>query len=456
MKIIIVLMTLILMQVASSQELRQVSNSDNNLKRHKQVLASRLLSWSTGSEEQNAYVSVGRYANYFGFVKFRVSSNHSLKRSSAAKETLSLLTHEQQKTLVLIMESQRDQLVKTHNSRLSVNQFLDQLLLEEKAIEDKPIFMELATRYALNEATLGVQLARGLKAVAETLSAEQLVDLKHMRQQYVSGTRNSSKHNPAILRELSRQDRQELINLSARLLSWMTSSLEDISYETIGKPSQHFGFVSMRIESNHGVKRGKLADNVQALFTADQISRLAVDAQKDLQQFQEYLTAREPFLEALLSLRDSGEKSDIKLLELANPMARSEAVMTWSQAMAIKELLTSLDSEQRSKLVNLRNIGTGNSSEGAHVFKQCAMCHQDSSIAPDLTAIIDREVTGTNFPYSPAMKKFSTNNRVWTKELLQRFIGNPARVVPGTTMGYKGLKDVSSQLALIEYLHSRQ
>jgi cytochrome c len=41
---------------------------------------------------------------------------------------------------------------------------------------------------------------------------------------------------------------------------------------------------------------------------------------------------------------------------------------------------------------------------------------------------------------------------VWSARTLDRFLANPARMVPGTTMGYAGIADRSERAALIAYL----
>ena len=72
------------------QDISQIEVDEEKL-RH--AVASRTLTWLTGSSSNNDYVSVGRLANFFGFVALRVSSGHSLSRSAVAKETLLSLIH---------------------------------------------------------------------------------------------------------------------------------------------------------------------------------------------------------------------------------------------------------------------------------------------------------------------------------------------------------------------------
>jgi cytochrome c2 len=441
---------------AGAQTLKSVSNADNDLKKHQLVLASRLLSWSTGSEEQIDYVSVGRYANYFGFVKMRVSSAHSLKRSEAGRETLSVLTDVQQKILFDLLEEQETYIKATHSARLEANRYLNDLRDGKHTVDDRDGFIKLAQLYAVNEAALGVFLAEGFASVIRTLTPEQKTQLAEVRKNHTDGNATQVSFNPRALRALSREQKQEAFNLAARLLSWTTGGIEDFAYETIGKPSQHFGFVSMRVDSSHGVKRGVVADEVVASLSEDQHEDLLDAAAADTSHLEAYLNVRQIFLEVLTTLRDS-DNSDVEKLEaLASEMAGLEAGMSWSQAVAMKQILDSLTDDQQKGLQQLRKkYSPVSSADGEKLFVQCNACHQNSSVAPDLAAVVDRPVASIDYSYSPAMNRFAEDGKVWSREQLSRFLTNPQREVPGTTMSYKGVDDELLLASLIEYLDKR-
>ena len=48
-----------------------------------------------------------------------------------------------------------------------------------------------------------------------------------------------------------------------------------------------------------------------------------------------------------------------------------------------------------------------------------------------------------------AMKK---SGIVWNEKTLNLFLANPAKTVPGTSMGYDGVKDAQERADLIAYL----
>jgi cytochrome c len=53
------------------------------------------------------------------------------------------------------------------------------------------------------------------------------------------------------------------------------------------------------------------------------------------------------------------------------------------------------------------------------------------------------------FPYSAAMRE---SRIVWTRESLDRFIADPMGTVPGTLMGYDGVRDPVERAQLLAYL----
>jgi cytochrome c len=55
------------------------------------------------------------------------------------------------------------------------------------------------------------------------------------------------------------------------------------------------------------------------------------------------------------------------------------------------------------------------------------------------------------FEYSPAMRR---SGIVWTAKTLERFIADPLKAVPGTAMGYAGVKDAAERRDLIAYLQA--
>jgi cytochrome c len=89
---------------------------------------------------------------------------------------------------------------------------------------------------------------------------------------------------------------------------------------------------------------------------------------------------------------------------------------------------------------------------GQALYGRCLACH---SLAYDRTGprhcgLFGRRAGSVpGFEYSAAMKR---SKIVWNAATLDRFLANPAKVVPGTSMTYAGVPDRAERAALIAYL----
>ena len=92
---------------------------------------------------------------------------------------------------------------------------------------------------------------------------------------------------------------------------------------------------------------------------------------------------------------------------------------------------------------------------GQKLFEECAACHSPDraatdTIGPSLYGVAGRKAgDGTEFRYSPAMKRSGITG---TRELLNDFVSDPQRLVPGNRMPYSGMPDAKSRADLIAYL----
>ena len=94
----------------------------------------------------------------------------------------------------------------------------------------------------------------------------------------------------------------------------------------------------------------------------------------------------------------------------------------------------------------------GDAKRGAEVYTRCLACHalEYDRTGPRHCGLIGRRAGSVpGFDYSPAMKK---SGIVWDAKTLDRFIAAPTKVVPGTAMGYDGVKDAKERADLIAYL----
>jgi cytochrome c len=89
---------------------------------------------------------------------------------------------------------------------------------------------------------------------------------------------------------------------------------------------------------------------------------------------------------------------------------------------------------------------------GGAIYSRCAACH---ALAYDRTGprhcgLLGRRAGSVaGFAYSEAMKR---SRLTWDAKTLDRFLADPMGVVPGTSMGYAGVKDAKERADLIAFL----
>lgn len=97
---------------------------------------------------------------------------------------------------------------------------------------------------------------------------------------------------------------------------------------------------------------------------------------------------------------------------------------------------------------------------GEKAAKKCAACHTfdkggANKVGPNLWGIVDRKpASHEGFSYSAAMVAFGESNPEWTLEQLYAFLQNPKAHVPGTSMGFAGLKKSEERADMIVYMNS--
>lgn len=94
----------------------------------------------------------------------------------------------------------------------------------------------------------------------------------------------------------------------------------------------------------------------------------------------------------------------------------------------------------------------GDAARGKAVYSRCIACH---ALAYDRTGprhcgLLGRRAGSVpGFPYSPAMVR---SGIVWSVATLDAFLADPMKTIPGTSMGYAGVKDAGERADLVSYL----
>jgi cytochrome c len=99
----------------------------------------------------------------------------------------------------------------------------------------------------------------------------------------------------------------------------------------------------------------------------------------------------------------------------------------------------------------------GDPSLGEHIYERCMACHaiDRDRTGPRHAGLFGRRAGSVpGYAYSAAMKKAGEMGLFWNETTLDKFLADPTHYVPGTKMGYAGVKDAQERADLIAYLKS--
>ena len=97
-------------------------------------------------------------------------------------------------------------------------------------------------------------------------------------------------------------------------------------------------------------------------------------------------------------------------------------------------------------------LAAGDPRAGEQIYARCLGCHalEYNRTGPKHCGLFGRRAGSVpDFAYSAAMKK---SKIVWNEKTLDRFLADPPKAVPGTTMTYAGVSDAKERADLIAYL----
>jgi cytochrome c len=100
-------------------------------------------------------------------------------------------------------------------------------------------------------------------------------------------------------------------------------------------------------------------------------------------------------------------------------------------------------------------FAAGDAKRGAQVFRQCLACHSSAPgehlTGPSLAHAFNQKAgSAEGFQrYSDALKRSAL---VWDEATLDKWLANPARLIPGTSMTFPGIKERQAREDVIVYL----
>lgn len=87
-------------------------------------------------------------------------------------------------------------------------------------------------------------------------------------------------------------------------------------------------------------------------------------------------------------------------------------------------------------------------------FAPCAGCHSTQAgktlFGPSLAGVAGRKAGGLpGYAYSPAMRSTKFN---WTAAMLDRWLKEPKKLVPGTRMPFAGITDAKARKSVVDFV----
>ncbi len=166
------------------------------------------------------------------------------------------------------------------------------------------------------------------------------------------------------------------------------------------------------------------------------------------------------------------EKFKIPLINLATTFSASFLVVVFAVIFAdlfyqpkkmVKrgfEVAVSADgkpvAKEEAKPIDLATLmQSADFDRGAKISKKCASCHsfgkgESAKVGPNLFGIIGRSKGSmSGFSYSKALLEKGGS---WDKESINQFITKPKYFIPGTKMGFAGLKKPQDRADVILFL----
>lgn len=107
-------------------------------------------------------------------------------------------------------------------------------------------------------------------------------------------------------------------------------------------------------------------------------------------------------------------------------------------------------------------LATADVAAGESAVRRCASCHSfdeggADGVGPHLWGVVNRPKGAVEgFGYSSAMDEVAAAGQAWGFEELDGFLASPRDYMPGTSMGFAGVRDVEDRADILAYLNSIQ
>lgn len=434
------------------------------------ALASKGFSWLSGSPADNEKLSVGKNAQYFGFVALRYQSGRAANRGMLGRAMFAIADEEQRQRMVAAVHAEKASLQEWWNVREEILTKLEDHLYTGQAI-DRESVIALGKEFSRLSSSVAFHEASAFAAFEDSMTTEQ----RDLMTSWRADAESAGEYGKSIRVEaegMNRDDSKQLEDLYAKAFSWITGKPEDNEIIPIGQPAQFFGFVSIRHKSGQAASRGKISKSFTALLNDSQQQLINEAVSIQMPVVREFLENRHEFLKELSLLRtDMASYNPSRVEQLSDEMGRLEIEAACMEAEAYRNIRASMSDKQVEAMMEMRGeyvldesqVATMDTAErGAALAVLCSGCHGEPGQhrigfpAPNLDGFWDRKIaTAPDYEFSMALTDLRSNgNGSWTPALLDQYLTNPKRFAPGTKMEFQGLLKEEDRKALIEHLKS--
>jgi len=348
-----------------------------------QALASKGFAWISGSPADNEKLSIGKNAQFFGFVALRYQSGRAASRGTLGRAMFAIANLEQRERMVEAVLAEADSLKKWWSVREEILTLLEDHLYTGLPIDREKI-VSLGEQFSLLNSMVGGYEASAFADFEDSLSGGQ----RDLMTGWRADAESAGEYGKGVRVEddgLDRQECKQLEDIYAKAFSWLTGKPEDNEIIPIGQPAQFFGFVSIRHKSGHAASRGTIAKEFFAMLNPEQQGYINNAVDLEVPMVREFLENRHEFLNQLGLLRtDPAAFGRERAQNLSKTMGRLEVEAACIEAEAYRKIRESMSEEQLTSLMNMRSeyvldetqvAAMGMEERGAALAVLCSGCH---------------------------------------------------------------------------------
>ncbi len=432
------------------------------------AFASKGFSWITGSPADNEKLSVGKNAQFFGFVALRYQSGRAASRGTLGRAFYAICDDRQRAILENAVLQEKTPLQQWWLVREEILTILEDHLYSGTSV-DQPKYWAAGEKFSLLNAMVATYEASAFARLEDSLTAKQKQWIDAWRKDPESAGKSAKSIRVEMTQSSDRKDGKQLEDLYAKAFSWLTGTAKDNEIIPIGQPAQFFGFVSIRHKSGHAASRGKIAKDFLEILTPSQQTLLQQAIQTQIPVVRQFLEKRHLFLNQLSALRTHPDLfNPVVVHQLARDMGTLEMQAARIEAETYRKIRVSMTEAQLAEAMKMRGEYTLDESQvnvlnpeerGQTLAILCVGCHgmpgqyRQGLPGPNLDGFWKRPIASSpQYEYSNALTQLRQNHQTWTPQLLDQYLTAPKKFAPGTKMEFQGLLKAEDRKALIEYL----